>query len=225
MKRIFILSVIIVMVMGFSLQAHAALQNLGADSLGNRLIYDTDLNITWYDYTRASDTWQGQVNWASALTVNFGSNVYNDWRLPLTEADTFTYGYDGTTTAGYNITSSEMGHLFYAELGNKGFYATDGTHPQPGWGLTNTGDFQNLQPNAYWSGTGDAVNTKYAWYFRSHQGYQIHAPKASGKYALAVRPGLAVAVAPEPMSMVLFGVGGAVLAVRRKLLKQRDERK
>ena len=51
MKRTFILAVIMAMVLVFSMQAQAALQNLGTDSLGNRLIYDTDLNITWYDYT------------------------------------------------------------------------------------------------------------------------------------------------------------------------------
>ena len=59
----------LVLLMGLSLQAHAALLNRGTDSLGNRLIYDSDLNITWYDYTKSYDTWQNQMNWASALTV------------------------------------------------------------------------------------------------------------------------------------------------------------
>lgn len=55
------------------MQAHAALQNRGTGNFGNRLIYDSDLNITWYDYTKSADSWQNQVNWASALSVNFYS--------------------------------------------------------------------------------------------------------------------------------------------------------
>lgn len=52
MKRILILAGMMAMVLGFSVQAHAALYNRGTDSLGNQLIYDSDLNITWYDYTK-----------------------------------------------------------------------------------------------------------------------------------------------------------------------------
>ena len=101
--------------------------NRGTDSLGNRLIYDSDLNITWYDYSKSWDTWQNQVNWASGLSVTFGSNTYTDWRLPSTVDGTYAgCGCNGTTTAGYNITSSEMGHLFYTELGNTGYYDTSG---------------------------------------------------------------------------------------------------
>ena len=95
--------------------------NRGTDSLGNRLIYDSDLDITWYDYTNDYDTWQNQMDWAGALYVDFGGTHYTDWRLPTTVDGYQVYGYDGTTTEGYNITSSEMGHLFYTELGNKGF--------------------------------------------------------------------------------------------------------
>ena len=86
----------------------------------------------------------------------------------------FVWGYDGTTTGGFNITSSEMGHLYYTELGNKGFFATDGTNPQPGWGLSNTGDFQNLNPNPnqYWSGTELATDTINAWFFSFFHGAQ-----------------------------------------------------
>lgn len=144
MKRIFTLLIAIAMVVGFSAQAYATLILRGTDTLGNRLIYDDDLNITWYDYTTSLDTWQNQVNWASALTVIFGGTIYDDWRLPSTVDGPWVWGYDGTTTGGYNITSNEMGHLFYTELGNLGLYATDGTNPQPCYGLTNTGYFLNL---------------------------------------------------------------------------------
>ncbi len=153
MKRIFILAVIMAMVMGFSVQADAALFNRGTDTLGYRLIYDDVLGITWYDYTKSYDAWQNQVNWAGALDVDFGGTHYTDWRLPSTVDGQYVWGYDGTTTAGYNITTSEMGHLFYVGLGNKGYYDTSGVYVGDGnWGLLNTGDFQNLQPDYYWSG-------------------------------------------------------------------------
>lgn len=124
----FFLSVIVllVMVLVFSVQSDAALQNLGTDSLGNRLIYDTDIDVTWYDYTNTSGNWQYQMDWAAALSVNFGGNVYDDWHLPTTIDGPLVVRNTGTTTGGYNITSSEMGHLFYAELGNDGYYDTSG---------------------------------------------------------------------------------------------------
>ncbi len=34
----------------------AELQYLGQDALGNGLIYDTGLDVTWYDYTNSPDT-------------------------------------------------------------------------------------------------------------------------------------------------------------------------
>ncbi len=219
MKRIFGLLVAVVIVFGFTVSAHATLILKGMDSLSNRLIYDTDLDITWYDYTNSVNTWQNQVNWADALSVTFGSNTYTDWRLPTTVDGPYVWGYDGTTTAGYNITSSEMGHLFYTELGNKGYYATDGTNPQPGWGLTNTGDFQYLQPY-YWSGTEYAADAGYAWYFTFGYGYQEGYYEGNGDlYAIAVRPGdVDVAPIPEPGTLLLLGSGLAGLATYRKKL-------
>jgi len=201
--------------------AHAALSNLGTDSLGNRLIYDSDLNITWYDYTKSNDNWQNQENWASGLDIDFGGTHYTDWRLPTTVDGPFVYGNDGTTTGGYNITSSEMGHLFYTELGNKGYYTTDGTNPQPGWGLTNTDDFQHLQPYVYWSGTEHADITGDAWVFNAGYGYQAPADKPNlNFYALAVRPG-DVTVVPEPISSILFLAGGATLIGRKYLRRKK----
>jgi hypothetical protein len=207
------------MVLWFSTQAHAALFNRGTDSLGNRLIYDSGLNITWYDYTYSttnSDTWGTYLNWAAALTVNFGGTNYDDWRLPTITVmeNPPLYSYDGSTTHGYSITNSEMGHLFYTELGNKGYYAPDGTYPQPNWGLTNEGDFQHLQSSWYYSDTSLVFWT--AVYFDFFKGEQYQAAQLSlggtGGLAIAVRNG----DVPEPTTMALFALGGLTLLRKRK---------
>jgi hypothetical protein len=198
MGRIFTSSVVAVAVFGLAGQAHAGLYNRGTDTNGNRLIYDSDRNITWYDYTQSttdSETWGSLLNWASALTVNLGGTVYDDWRLPtiIVTEDPPVHAYNGTTTYGYNITNSEMGHLFYLELGNLAYYAVDGTYPQPGWGLSNTGAFQNLQATFYYSDTTAPGNPWSAVYFNFGVGEQYVGAKlalgGTGISAMAVRNG------------------------------------
>ncbi len=44
-----------------STKAHAVLINKGTDTPGNRLIYDDDCDITWYDFSNALDTWDNKV--------------------------------------------------------------------------------------------------------------------------------------------------------------------
>lgn len=80
--------------------------------------------------------WPTAVSWADGL--RFGG--YTDWRLPKSN-----------TCERSNCTGSEMGHLWYVELGN-----TAGA-------MTNTGNFQNLRPGDYWSGTEYAPEPLHAW--------------------------------------------------------------
>ncbi len=180
-SNFFLYSIVsLVMVLAFSMHAEAALQNLGVDSLGNRLIYDTALDVTWYDYTKSHDTWQNQIAWAEGLSVTFGGTTFDNWRLPTTvDGIVNEQGYDGTTPGGFNITSSEMGHLYYTELGNAGYYDTSGnptgcSHINPPYCLTNTGVFQNLQADYYWSGTEYTADTHFnAWYFNTKTGFEL----------------------------------------------------
>ena len=148
--------------------------------------------------------WAEGLNAPGVLTYNFNSGVsvtwQGDWRLPKTVDGGRKFGTDGTTTAGYNITTSEMGHLFYVSLGNLGYYDKNG-NTRPGWGvpfeevdwgLKNTGPFENLQVVSYYSSTTYEANPVHAWHFLMYLGYQqggtLGFKSSYSFYGLAVRP-------------------------------------
>ncbi|MCU7935331.1 MAG: hypothetical protein KZQ99_10680 [Candidatus Thiodiazotropha sp. (ex Dulcina madagascariensis)] len=101
-----------------------------------------------------------------------------------------------------NVTSSEMGHLFYASLGNSGSYDSDG-NPFAGAGLGNVGEFLNLQEAMYYSSTLTSVA---AWAFDFETGYQYPRDTTDGAFDLAVRDGDVVGV-PEPPVFLLMAIG------------------
>ena len=173
---------------------------------GGGLIYDTGLNITWLadaNYAQTSGYHaDGQMTWSDAMTWagNLSYGGYSDWRLPTSD----------TACAGYNCTGSEMGHLFYTELGGTaGSSILSSTDPDLAL-------FTNVQPFLYWSGT--ELRTDIAWYFYFGNGSQYTDFKYPYRgYAWAVRPG-DVAAVPVPAAVWLFGSGllGLIGVARRK---------
>jgi hypothetical protein len=159
--------------------------------------------------------------------MNPGYNVSweGDWRLPSTVDGQWVEGNNGTTTVGYNITNSELGHLFYTELGNKGRYDTNGTYISNGVGLVNQSPFSNLKGSytsgdyLYWSGTEYSLLPNLAWNFRTNNGEQRADDKTTA-FGLGVAVHSAdVSAVPVPGAVWLLGSGLAGIAAvgRRKM--------
>ena len=67
-----------------------------------------------FDTSTGQMTWWGAMAWASSL--DYGG--YSDWRLPMTlQPDAACSAQSPSGSYGYNCTGSELGHLFYTELG------------------------------------------------------------------------------------------------------------
>jgi len=213
MKKCWIFLLVLFAVMSFSGIAGASLTVIGTAAYnGNKynLIYEDDPGLIWLDYSnRAGGGWDDYIKWASGLntpdvlTYNFnpGVNVSwaGDWRLPKTVDGSRHYGYDGSTTAGSNITTSELGHLYYKSLGNLGHHDSKGQKlpgwgDEAGWGLKKKGPFTNLYTDSYWSGTEYSIYDQHAWSFSLAFGSQSNkAYKAMNTLsAIAVRPGKVV---------------------------------
>jgi hypothetical protein len=191
-----------------AMSANAAL--LGRDINGNPVssssltsvfLYDTDLNITWLQDAGASsrDTWQGVNDWADNLTVG----RFSDWRLP----NAYDVGTANICT-GYSCSSSELGHLWFIELGNV-----------VGGGV-NAGPFRdfkgvtNVSYPSYWTSTIYAPNPSFAWRFNTAVGYQGTDGTYAGDWGLAVRNGDVLLPVPEPYSGILMVAGTMLVGLR-----------
>ena len=178
----------------FASGSHAALQS----RLGGLALYDTDINVTWAADANINGlmNWSAANSWAAGLTISGISG----WRLPTSD-----------TCFGFNCTGSEMGHLFYTELGGTaggGFLSTLNA---------NAALFSNLQSSVYWSGTEYAPDTDLAWSFGTGSGNQGIVSKGNDFYALAVRSGDVAAIPePETYAFMLAGLGLIGLMRRRR---------
>jgi hypothetical protein len=183
--------------------------------------YDRVLDISWLADTLASGTrTRNEARaWAASL------NVYGitGWRLPFivettggTVYEGASVGYNALTTSGtppYPATTvySELATMFYDTLGNIGqfdSFESELAGGVPGWGLSNTGPFANLQPTFYWIGTEFSVHPLLAREFHFGNGHQGVTSRDARDYAWAVHDG-DVGDVPEPSAAALLVIGVA----------------
>ena len=152
--------------------------------------FDTVPNSGVYSLTTAdlgtnngTMTWWGAQAWANNLSLG----GYTDWTLPTTVPAQY----------GYNQTGSQMGDLFYNQLGGVAGDSITTTHN------ANYNLFTNVQNYVYWSSSEYAPVPYYAWLFVPYDGGQNYSNKTYQLYAWAVRPG-DVAAVPLPGAVWLF---------------------
>jgi len=199
---------------------------------GGGLIYDDDRDITWladanlmannsfgltygvdlgaypagtsnypsnFIYSNGTATWGGAMYWIDAMNASEYLG-YDDWRLPS------ALNPDLSGPCSYlNCTGSELGHLFYEELG--------GTANSS---ILNSADadltlFSNIQSYVYWFSTANTQDTSAfnVWNFGMNEGLQgLGSKNGQTIYTWAVRDGdVASTAVPEPGAYVLMLVG------------------
>ncbi|MGC4060127.1 MAG: hypothetical protein QM749_04450 [Aquabacterium sp.] len=200
---------------------------------GYEAYYDSALNITWLanaNYAGTGMDWGTAKDWADKLSIN----GVTGWRLPkmLPAAGSCLSG-DGGTGCGYfaDPSSSELAHMFYATLGNSGYYNPNDMSPHHyhwiGRPLDNTGPFQNIQSEEYWMET-PGFYPRTAWNLFMSDGFQGIGEITPTVYAWAVHDGdIGTAwpiqnAVPEPGSfwLALEGIAALVFGARRSPIKR-----
>ncbi len=202
--------IVIVLMFGLTFLSRAELVNNHDGT-----ITDTDTGLMWlqdanYAKTSGYDN-DGLMNWyeAKKWVDNLIYAGYDDWRLPS------ALNTDGSVACRSveNCSDSEMGHLYYIELGNVANGPLNNS-------FKNSGDFQNLQSSMYWLGTEYAPKPENAWHFHFRNGFQSIPNKSLDLYALAVRTADAL---PASISAIPFVAGGIEEKKDIQSNKQLDE--
>lgn len=150
-----------------------------------QMVYDRDRNITWLADANLAKTKtfgvkginpNGSMSWTKAQTWIAHMNNANylghhDWRLPRTpqgdeDRDCSIHTVRLQQGSGYHCKASELGELFYRELGGVAGSTLERTH------VREAELFRNFQPYLYWS-EADARQSKVgAWTFSFGNGFQ-----------------------------------------------------
>ncbi len=183
------------------ISANAALIDQGAT------IYDDDLDISWLKNAGLAGgamTWSAAQSWIGSLnTANYLG--FNNWRLPTSDA-CLNYGCSG----------SEMGHLFFNELGGVSGSSISSHHN------ANYGLFENISDQQYWSGAEYAPDTSHAILFYFNLGLTKETQKRDGGiHAWAVHDG-AIPSIPEPETYTLMLAGLGLLGFATRHRKQKS---
>ncbi|MCP5131863.1 MAG: DUF1566 domain-containing protein [Pseudomonadales bacterium] len=201
---------------------------------GNGLVYDDVLDITWLqDANLAASKHFGVANinsngsmnlsvaeqWIEAMNTESYLN-HSSWRMPdVSPINGISFdtreSNNGSTDNGYGgwSTFSEMGYMYYVNLGNLGLCEPNGSGStascdvQDGWGLNNTGIFSNIQPGSsehYWTiDEFPFVGTYHVWGFDFYRGRQTGFTPGNDFFVWAVHNGDIGAV-PIPAAAWLF---------------------
>ena len=145
--------------------------------------------MTWW----AAQAWVGYLN-----SINYKG--YDNWRLPTLRpvngiAFRYKFSCDGTTDYGKNntaknATASELGHVFFNELGNLSDTDTSCVLRETDYGVTSRGPFRNLKNNVYWTGKKFRRYFENAWHFHTYNGGQGNDYKGVQFYVWPVRTGI-----------------------------------
>ena len=155
---------------------------------GSYTLKTTDFTeFTYLNTINGQMTWWGAQAWIGYLNkTNYDG--YNNWSLPTTDpTDKF---------------NSQMGELFYTELGGRYLSSIVSSHN------ANYNLFSNVQSSGYWSSDEYLPPSPNfaAWAFNLSNGLQGSTSKTQVKFAWAVRSG-DVAAIPVPGAAWLFGIG------------------